>query len=720
MAMSVLFGCVGLENFYIPVFMMRHQKRETFLRDETRKRINTWVTELHVSFYSIIHKPVDPEDSDSDEYEDDDYIGSGSNDPSLFDEGLRPCPGRPEWMIERSIISVHFCGDLNDRYWTSHVFYNIPNERRSFFADEYSFALTNPSGEGNKNTFHSQRKVLEVRWFAKAMKYVADETQRILNYVSELIRKDDNRFYNSKKSDTFKKTFEQNKKTYVLYGDIIKILFDVKQSLRGVYSIAKEWDDRAKFREVQPRWTRDDQAAYGAEILLSTKKCKGQVHNISSLLERTEGLIEHAIQLRQWLLDDLALKEARMSNRSADDVRIFTYATVIFLPLSFVASVFAMTGAPDRAIVQPFIIAAAVALLATIAFLLNAGTPMRNIAYYKNEILRLPQDDSILEHGDSQWRAVLKALYWWLFRMPAQNVLIARGVLAARRKSHKQHKKTIGSTGGPKTSNTVEREKTGPLERRKSVTDEMRRKQQRGIELKEKQQWRRDTRKIIVGILVLPPFLFVTILKFACQNLFDLTKLLFLTLPRYPNRRLEQEISEEDHKSILSHTISSAEEQAKKNIKIDDTADELRRDLRRKETNYHEGNLERFMAMPRIDDLGKYLQKGETLGTARKKLKAERESSKEEFRKIKKQYTKARKKVVQKAKMTNVKIPEIDLSHDFSSDDSLDIGRSASKENLEQKHGRFISGIFRSHFRQSKQQVSDAESAQAKASVAEV
>lgn len=246
----------------------------------------------------------------------------------------------------------------------------------------------------------------------------------------------------------------------------------------------------------------------------------------------------------------------------------------------------------------------------------------------------------------------------------------------------------------------------------------MRRKQQRRIELKEKQQWRRDTRKIIGGILVLPLFLFVSILKFVCQNLFDLIKLLFLILPRYPNLRLEQEISEDDYKSMLSRN-TSADEQAKKNIKTDDTADELRRDLRSQETKYQESNLKRFMAMPRIDDLGKYLQKGETLGAARKKLKAERESSKEELIKYKKQYAKARKKVVQKAKITDVKIPEVDLGHDVSSDDSSDIGKPASRKDLEHRSRRSISGFFRSHFRQLKQQEHDAESAQTKASVPE-
>ena len=102
---------------------------------------------------------------------------------------MRPCPDKSDLAIEKSIISIHFLGDLNDRYWTSHVFVHIPDDRR-WFADDTSFELAKPSGEGNKNTFHSQRKILEARWFAKATKHVVGETRRILEYVSDVIGKD--------------------------------------------------------------------------------------------------------------------------------------------------------------------------------------------------------------------------------------------------------------------------------------------------------------------------------------------------------------------------------------------------------------------------------------------------------------------------------------------------------------------------------------------------
>lgn len=108
------------------------------------------------------------------------------NDPSLFTDRLRPCPGRPDWGIRRSIISFHSIGDLNDRYWTSHIFTDESNDWDEFI-DSSSFSLKNPSGHSDKNDFHSQRKILEEDWFCGVLVHVVDETKYILSYVSEVI-----------------------------------------------------------------------------------------------------------------------------------------------------------------------------------------------------------------------------------------------------------------------------------------------------------------------------------------------------------------------------------------------------------------------------------------------------------------------------------------------------------------------------------------------------
>ena len=107
----------------------------------------------------------------------------------IFREEPKRFPGNSDWMIEKGAISISFIGDLNDSCWTSHVLVYTPNAEIDWLADENSFKMEKASGEGDKNTFHSQRKVLEARWFATSTDIIVSETQRILDHVSEVIRK---------------------------------------------------------------------------------------------------------------------------------------------------------------------------------------------------------------------------------------------------------------------------------------------------------------------------------------------------------------------------------------------------------------------------------------------------------------------------------------------------------------------------------------------------
>ena len=99
---------------------------------------------------------------------------------------------------------------------------------------------------------------------------------------------------------------------------MIKFLADVRESLGSITSTAKDWDDRHTLREIQPRWTRDDEAAYGEEILIWKRKSTANLRVVERMEKRIDTRIEHIKQLREWLLNDLNLKEARLSNRSAD------------------------------------------------------------------------------------------------------------------------------------------------------------------------------------------------------------------------------------------------------------------------------------------------------------------------------------------------------------------------------------------------------------------
>jgi len=202
MALALYLGAVGIEKFFIPGFLRRHQRRDVFLRDEvrqplsplssvtdlfqTRKEVNSWVTELQLSFFCIVQKSARrSKDSDGEEDE-----GLKRTRNTIFSGNPTPCPGRKDWTIEKGAIGFHFVGDLNDRYWTSHVAAYLPRGTERWLADECSFDLKQGSGEGNKNVRHSQRKILEARWFAEATNIIVEETRHILDYVAGISGQD--------------------------------------------------------------------------------------------------------------------------------------------------------------------------------------------------------------------------------------------------------------------------------------------------------------------------------------------------------------------------------------------------------------------------------------------------------------------------------------------------------------------------------------------------
>ncbi len=78
--------------------------------------------------------------------------------------------------------------------------------------------------------------------------------------------------------------------------------------------------------------------------------------------------------LRTILSSDLSLREARVSTQSSEDVRLFTYVTIIFLPLSFSSSLFSMQGLPGSSLVSTFVILTICALFITFLVLVNLKT----------------------------------------------------------------------------------------------------------------------------------------------------------------------------------------------------------------------------------------------------------------------------------------------------------------------------------------------------------
>ncbi|KIY03610.1 uncharacterized protein Z520_00301 [Fonsecaea multimorphosa CBS 102226] len=586
-SLSLYLSVPERERYSMATFLARHQTRDVFHREDTHKTINSWITELHLGFYRVISDlsaPAAEDDSDEEQVPPSRTIFSGK--PFRL-------PGDETKLIEKCAIGFRFDGDLYDRYWTCFVAVYLPQcgHEDRWFADVDSFKLTRPTGEGNKDTEHSQRKILEARWFERATRIICEETRRILRVISHILGEDQQRNgrYTATSYDTFRETFESNKTTYSRYGEMVNFLRHVLENLEAVRNVADKWETRETAREVQPRWTRDDEAAYAHEISIWRRRAQANVRNMAHLEKQIEAKLDHIKQLREWLLDDLQLKEARVSNRSADDVRIFTYATVVFLPLSFASSIFSMGGAPSHSTAVSFVTAAVIALVATIAFVLNAGTFMRAIAQWKIWVFDLPDEAGFTEHSESQWRRVGQKFTDWFVRYPAARVLDAWKVVRM-----KDHKAIVG--------------------------------------------------KLLLGILMSPLFAFTWIFGFLTLNLYDLVMLLFLDLPRYPGRRRKHQTQLKTTESVvqLADTQKATRDKEKKGGKSSAEAsnekEARRRGAEKAREKWRQERLKHFMHKPRIVDISKHLSEGKTIQEIQKAHRQDLEKRKTELQERRQKY----------------------------------------------------------------------------------
>jgi hypothetical protein len=293
-----------------------------------------------------------------------------------------------------------------------------------------------------------------------------------------------------------------------------------------------------------------------------------------------------------------------------------------------------MGGAPSHSTVQSFAAAATIALAATIVFVLNAGTPMRVIVRYKNKIFKLPQDDFVLEHAGSAWRAVPKSLDAWFVKYPSERVFDAREILGERSKQKEEDRQNTQQGRG------------------KSITPGEE-PQQRKLELKRKQKYDDDNRKLFLGVVLFPLFAFIYLLRFVFVNIFDMLKVIFYVFPRYPHLRRklgDEDDGDDDEKSTLHGSAASLDrfkpgttgkdkgKDGGANETPESKKEKKRRDVKNKEAKYRQFRLDEFVALPRIDDVAKHLEKGYSISYAMATRKEYVEGRKNELEKRKKAY----------------------------------------------------------------------------------
>ncbi|KAJ0108354.1 hypothetical protein J7T55_005331 [Diaporthe amygdali] len=326
------------EKAEISLFFDRHSKYEKHFWDDTTMVLNTWQTELHLSFYVLVD-PTTPR------YE------------SLPPLTADPFPGRPTWKIHRASMGFRFDGDFFDRYWTCHFIEHIPC--RSF---EVIWPFPFDSSGKHEHKQWWQLKVLELYFLGGILREISRGAEDILSEVRQELGVGESTLslpilnseaYSSSKDNWHR--FEQ-------------ILHAVEEDLTSNLDTLQKWTSREKDRgQEKPRWTRSDERKYRGAINKYRGSTERQIRDLGIYRDKIRKLKDTLATSMQKIRDDRELHRN-------ENIRYFTYVTVIFLPLGFAASFYSMNGAPPDALMISLVKFAAAAFAVTVGLLASAKT----------------------------------------------------------------------------------------------------------------------------------------------------------------------------------------------------------------------------------------------------------------------------------------------------------------------------------------------------------
>ncbi|XXH05579.1 Adenylate kinase 2 [Hypoxylon texense] len=329
-------------------FFDRHWNHEAYFFDETTMTVNTWETEFHLSFYRLLGAHEFP----------------FRNTPLSSKNPFSNKPGR----IAKTSMGFRFMGDFFDRYWTCHFIEDLQSLRSDIRngreLQDYELRSAAPLQEIDQEQSWRQRKVLELYLFERILNSLVKCTQEIL----DKIRKDlgvrrgqgDSPFTNIGSEDYFFSSIQWN--------ELQSVLQEVDENLEDVKLEISKWETREKDRgQERPRWTRNDERKYGGIITKVFGSTKKEIRNFHSIHTSVKSLKENLVRRQEQTRQDVSL-------RGSEDIRFFTYVTVVFLPLGFASSIFSMNGVPGPDLVNSLVVCATAALVITIFALFNAKT----------------------------------------------------------------------------------------------------------------------------------------------------------------------------------------------------------------------------------------------------------------------------------------------------------------------------------------------------------
>ncbi|KAL1849430.1 hypothetical protein Daus18300_013254 [Diaporthe australafricana] len=343
------------EKQAISNFFNRHIQYGIFYQDQTALALNSWQTELNLSFNLL--SPINED------------IKQTQHDRRL--------KGQSTWVPQLNRVSMgyRFDGDLFDRYWTCHLVESerctqtIPHDHdilRSSEDIESVFKSYNKSREHFKQWW--QRKILELLLTHRMLTKQIDESKKIFNKMEWILQSIEKI---SLSVGTRHEVIPTASDIWGLGEHRKELLQDLSDDLESTLGTLEGWNDREwKRGQETPRWTPHDEKKYRKrikELQISLEQDQRRLWKLFPEVTRLQKRFE--VRSKQFN-EERERQRVQREALSDRNVRWFTYVTIVFAPLSFAEGFYSMGGAPEYGLIISLVKFCFAALAVTVAVIL--------------------------------------------------------------------------------------------------------------------------------------------------------------------------------------------------------------------------------------------------------------------------------------------------------------------------------------------------------------
>jgi hypothetical protein len=240
------------------------------------------------------------------------------------------------YALVKATQGFRMVGDMFDRSWTCWVLSRVPQKTRRSSASDGSSLAEDSSTElapsrmsestetdypswhhwlsKGKDGFHAQRRVLELRLFAKMAKEASESTDEILSLVGSYLRHEVSRSHVSRalekiliiqqaikpsEGGTDSLFITLSKFNLDIYSQIIDILKNLQNNAEAIRNAAKDWEDRGSESLEKPRWSESDESKYGTKLNHELRRSRRIIGELKEQEEKIKNKIGEVERLNE-------------------------------------------------------------------------------------------------------------------------------------------------------------------------------------------------------------------------------------------------------------------------------------------------------------------------------------------------------------------------------------------------------------------------------------